>query len=99
VWDAGIVLWGVVIAGVVLGIRWLVSLGRPARSDTVLEILHQRYARGEIDKQEFEAKTRDLTGPDRPLTLSGNGRCRAIARPRNALPARAARENYPRHDL
>lgn len=66
VWGAGmmlmmVVFWGVVIVGVVLGIRWLVSLGRPATSDTALEILRQRYARGEIDKQEFEAKKRDLS--------------------------------------
>jgi len=55
-----LVFWGVVIVGIVLGIRWLVSQGRPPSSDTALEILRQRYARGEIDKQEFEAKKRDL---------------------------------------
>jgi len=53
--------WGVVIAGLVLGLRWLVSQGRPpAPRDEALEILRQRYARGEIDKQEFEARKRDL---------------------------------------
>jgi putative membrane protein len=66
VWGAGmmvmmLVFWGVVIVGIVLCIRWLVSQGRPPRSDTALEILRQRYARGEIDKQEFEAKKRDLS--------------------------------------
>ncbi len=65
VWGAGMMLmmlvfWGVVIVGIVLGIRWLVSQGRPPSSDTALEILRQRSARGEIDKQEFEAKKRDL---------------------------------------
>src|SRR5262245_23989218 len=53
-------LWGLVIVGLVLGIRWLVSQGREPRSDTALGILRQRYARGEIDKEEFEAKKRDL---------------------------------------
>lgn len=55
-----LVLWGLVIAGVVLGIRWLVSQGRGPRSDSALDILRQRYARGEINKDEFEAKKRDL---------------------------------------
>jgi putative membrane protein len=55
-----LVFWGLVIAGIVLGIRWLVSQGRESRSDSALEILRQRYARGEINREEFEAKKRDL---------------------------------------
>jgi putative membrane protein len=54
-----LVVWGLVIAGLVLGIRWLVGQGR-AREDAALAILRQRYARGEIDREEFEAKKRDL---------------------------------------
>ena len=65
-WGIGMMLimlafWGVVIVGLVLGIRWLVSQGKESRSDSALEILRQRYARGEINKDEFEAKKRDLT--------------------------------------
>ena len=66
VWGVGmmvmmLVFWAVVIVGMVLGIRWLVSQGREVRStDSALDILRQRYARGEIDKQEFEARKRDL---------------------------------------
>ena len=56
-----LVFWGVVIAGIVLGIRWLIGQGRDGRSDTALDILRQRYARGEINKEEFDAKKRDLT--------------------------------------
>ncbi len=52
--------WGVVIAAIVLAIRWLASQGKERRPDTALEILRQRYARGEINKDEFEAKKRDL---------------------------------------
>jgi putative membrane protein len=65
-WHLGIMLlilafWGVVIAGVVLGIRWLGNQGKRPQSDPALEILRQRYARGDISKDEFEAKKRDLT--------------------------------------
>ena len=67
-WGAGgivmmlmmLVFWGLVIAGVVLGIRWLVGQSREPRSDRALDILRERYARGEIGKEEFEAKKRDL---------------------------------------
>jgi len=55
-----LVFWGVVIAGIVLGIRWLVSQGREPRPDSALEILRQLYARGEINREEFDAKKRDL---------------------------------------
>jgi putative membrane protein len=56
-----LVFWGLIIGGLVLGIRWLITQGRASRSDTALDILRQRYARGEIDKEEFEARKRDLS--------------------------------------
>ena len=67
-WGAGglvmmlmmLVFWGLVIAGLVLGVRWLAGQGHPARRDEAFEILRQRYARGEIDQQEFETRKRDL---------------------------------------
>ena len=68
VWGAGglvmmlmmLVFWGLVIAGLIVGLRWLIGQGRSGGRDEALEILRQRYARGEIDKQEFEARKRDL---------------------------------------
>ncbi|HXH84480.1 MAG TPA: SHOCT domain-containing protein [Candidatus Tectomicrobia bacterium] len=67
-WGAGglvmmlmmLVFWGLVIAGLVLGVRWLAGQARGSGRDEALEILRQRYARGEIDKQEFETRRRDL---------------------------------------
>lgn len=56
-----LVFWGVVIFGFVLCIRWLARQGRESKSDPALEILRQRYARGEINKEEFEARKRDLS--------------------------------------
>ena len=55
-----LVFFGLVIAALVLGIRWLITQGKEPRSDSALETLRQRYARGEIDKDQFEALKRDL---------------------------------------
>ncbi len=52
--------WACIIIGLVVGIRWLFGRGREVRSDSALEILRQRYARGEINKEEFESKKKDL---------------------------------------
>lgn len=54
------IFWILVIVGLILGIRWLVGQNRVARADSAMEILRQRYARGEINKEEFEAKKKDL---------------------------------------
>ncbi len=59
-----LLFWGLIIAGVVVGVRWLVQQGDGGRrrdtAGSALEILRQRYARGEIDREEFEARKRDL---------------------------------------
>ncbi|MFZ1910646.1 MAG: SHOCT domain-containing protein [Burkholderiales bacterium] len=61
----GMVLWWILIVlGIVLLARWLLS-GSPRRGEQgstgrALDILKERYARGEIDKQEYEEKKRDL---------------------------------------
>jgi putative membrane protein len=65
-WGIGMMLimllfWSTVIMGLVVGIRWVLRQGREQqRSDSALETLRQRYARGEMNKEEFEAKKRDL---------------------------------------
>jgi putative membrane protein len=55
-----LLFWGLVITALVVSIRWLIRQGSGPRPDAALEILRQRYARGEINKDEFEAKKRDL---------------------------------------
>ena len=58
-----VVFWVAVIVGVILLIRWLVISSGPSRpkaEDSALEILKRRYAMGEIDKEEFEEKRREL---------------------------------------
>ena len=59
------VFWIAVIVGIVFLIRWLVlstrAEGHKAPSEnSALEILRKRYARGEINKEEFEEKKKDL---------------------------------------
>ena len=60
------IFWVLVIVGLVFLIKWLVQQSQPTETkhrETPLEILKKRYARGEIDKEEFEQKKKDLTGP------------------------------------
>jgi putative membrane protein len=53
--------WALVIIGVVFLVRYLVRHGRAGGGqESALEILKRRYARGEIEREEFEAKRRDL---------------------------------------
>jgi putative membrane protein len=56
-----ILFWGLIIVALVLGIRWLITQGREPRADSLLEILKKRYARGEIDNEEYEAKKREIS--------------------------------------
>ncbi len=52
--------WVALIVGGVLLVKWLMGPGAIGREDSALEILKKRYARGEINKQEFEERKRDL---------------------------------------
>ncbi len=55
-----LLFWGLVIAALVLAVRWLIRQGLAPRSGAGPQILRERYARGEINKEEFDAKRRDL---------------------------------------
>ena len=56
-----VLFWGAIIAVIVLAVRFLGNDAAARRNDnTPQQILKQRYARGEIDKEEFEQKQRDL---------------------------------------
>lgn len=54
------VFWLVVLAAIGVGVWWVVRQVRPASRDSALDILRERYARGEISREEFEARRRDL---------------------------------------
>ncbi len=48
------------VIGAVLGIRWLMRATDRTRSDSAVATIRERYARGEIGKDEFDARMRDL---------------------------------------
>lgn len=56
--------WAVIIIAAIFFIRRLMTSSRGGDShrteDSALEILKKRYARGEINKEEFEEKRKDL---------------------------------------
>ncbi len=52
--------WVALIVGVVLVVKWLMGQGGASREDSALDNLNKRYARGVIDRQEFEERKRDL---------------------------------------
>lgn len=55
--------WVVVILIIVIGLRSLMNSGTAGNSssgDTPMEILKKRYARGEIDDEEYEHRRKEL---------------------------------------
>jgi putative membrane protein len=55
--------WFLIILGIVVLAKWLFGgSARNSEGDRALTILRERYARGEIDKAEFDARKRDLGG-------------------------------------
>lgn len=55
-----VLFWVLVIAGVIYLVKWLTGREIPGRAESSLDILKKRYARGEINKQEFDAMKQDL---------------------------------------
>jgi putative membrane protein len=59
-----LLFWGLIIVGLVLLVRWLWDHTRTAGGqgglESPLEILKRRYAKGEINKEEFDRMKRDL---------------------------------------
>ncbi len=59
-----VIFWGSVIVLVVLVLRWIGGGGgrreAPPPRQTPLDILKERFARGEIDKKEFEDRKKTL---------------------------------------
>lgn len=72
--DGAIGIWGwlwslVPLALLVALVVWVVSVLRPREpgrgsetEDSAIRVLRERFARGEIDREEFENRRRDLGG-------------------------------------
>ncbi len=61
-----VIFWGGIIFAIVLAVRWLGGrspheAAPSASRKTALDILQERFARGEIDKEEFEERKRLLS--------------------------------------
>jgi putative membrane protein len=69
-WGMGInmlfmlLLWIIAIVGIVFLVKWVLDQTTTRQSgiseDCALDILKKRYARGEINKEEYEEKKKDL---------------------------------------
>ena len=57
-----VLFWVIFLVGLVAAIRWLLGKRTEAKTDPALQILRERYARGEINKEEFEIRKKDLGG-------------------------------------
>lgn len=57
-----ILWWILIIVGIVALVKWMLGprAGQGGQSGSALDILNQRYARGEIDEEEYRKKKRDL---------------------------------------
>ena len=61
-WIVMILFWTLIILGIVALAKWLFSMGNPGGSagKRPLDILKERYAGGEITREQYEQMRRDI---------------------------------------
>ena len=59
-WIFMIIFWILIILAVVVLVRYLGGTRQSGADKTPMDILKERYAKGEIDKKEFEEMKKDL---------------------------------------
>jgi putative membrane protein len=70
-WGGGafnMIIWPLVLVALIIGVIWFVRSpsygggGRLSRRSSGLDILEERYARGEINREEFLQKKQEISG-------------------------------------
>ncbi len=63
-WILSLFFWVAVLVAVIALVRWMSDQPRSGDGGgkRALDILQERYARGEIEREEYEQKRRDLGG-------------------------------------
>ena len=64
-----VLFWALIILGVIAVARYLLTAGNrpPQARPTPDELLAERFARGEIDEQDYQGRLDTLHGTPRPL--------------------------------
>jgi putative membrane protein len=61
---SAVVFWGLVIVGIVMLVRYFGRSGQPTTAaPTPEQLLAERFARGEIDESEYDARLATLRAP------------------------------------
>ena len=55
-----LLFWALVILGIVALVKWLGGGSGPSLTGSALDILKERYAKGELTREQFEQMKRDL---------------------------------------
>jgi putative membrane protein len=55
-----ILVWAIIIGLVIWGVRHFSRRGYHSTSDSAMDIARERYAKGEINKEQFEQLRKDL---------------------------------------
>ena len=61
-----LVFWGLVIWFIVVAIRKLTQSNKTNQTDSAIDILRQRYSRGEIDTEEYRQRLSELKDTNTP---------------------------------